>query len=188
MRQIDKLTDRLRGHRPSLVPAGVWDEALDRDIAALAESEADDAVKAGLHLWNESLDRSHTLSQSIEDRTGSYWHGIMHRMEPDYDNSRYWFHRVHDHPAFPLVLRAVRDYAAGARALERVADEAVRSRLRELTASARWQPFLFIEAVERHMRGGGRDADTAAVLEDMQRLEIECLLNYCAGGVPGSRS
>jgi hypothetical protein len=42
----------------------------------------------------DDLDRSHTISQSIETPTGSFWHGILHRREGDFSNSKYWFRRA----------------------------------------------------------------------------------------------
>ena len=55
-------------------------------------------LAAGLWLYVDSLDRSHTISQSIHDSTGSYWHGIMHRREGDFSNSHYWMRRAASHP------------------------------------------------------------------------------------------
>ncbi len=55
---------------------------------------------AGLWLYHDFLDESHTISQEIATPTGSYWHGIMHRREPDASNAKYWFRRVGDHPVF----------------------------------------------------------------------------------------
>jgi hypothetical protein len=47
-----------------------------------------EAVVAGLLQINDYLDESHNHSQSIQgegqDANGDYWHGIMHRREPDY--------------------------------------------------------------------------------------------------------
>ena len=53
---------------------------------------------AGLWLLYDFLDESHTISQSLDTLEGSYWHGIMHRREPDYENAKYWFRRVPVHP------------------------------------------------------------------------------------------
>ncbi|MBI4556970.1 MAG: hypothetical protein HY706_05245 [Candidatus Hydrogenedentes bacterium] len=56
-------------------------------------------LAAGLWLYVDELDRSHKISQKIDDTTGSFWHGIVHRREGDFSNSHYWFHRVGRHPA-----------------------------------------------------------------------------------------
>ena len=55
--------------------------------------QAAHALKSGLLLWNDDLEASHTISQQLHDDTGSYWHGIMHRREPDHSNAKYLFHR-----------------------------------------------------------------------------------------------
>src|SRR4051794_18122244 len=55
-------------------------------------------LAAGLWLYVDDLERSHTISQSIGDTTGSYWHGIMHRREGDFSNSHYWMRRATGHP------------------------------------------------------------------------------------------
>ena len=63
--------------------------------AALADHPE---LAAGLWLYVDDLDRSHTVSQSLEDATGAYWHGIMHRREGDFSNSHYWMRRAAGHP------------------------------------------------------------------------------------------
>lgn len=67
------------------------------------------SIEAGARLLADDLDGSHQCAQSIEGegghRTGDYWHAIMHRREPDYSNSRYWFRRVGSHPAFQVVAQ-----------------------------------------------------------------------------------
>ena len=55
------------------------------------------SCQAGLWLLVGDLDRSHTISQDITTPDGSYWHGIMHRREGDYENAKYWFRRVGQH-------------------------------------------------------------------------------------------
>lgn len=60
-------------------------------------------LAAGLWLYVDDLERSHTISQGMEDSTGSFWHGIMHRREGDFWNSHYWFRRVGQHPAMAAI-------------------------------------------------------------------------------------
>lgn len=77
--------------------------ALAEDIVSSPPIKACPPLCAGLWLYIDELDRSHRISQGIEDATGSFWHGIMHRREGDFGNSRYWFHRVGKHPAMKLI-------------------------------------------------------------------------------------
>ena len=55
-------------------------------------------LAAALWLYVDDLDRSHTVSQGLDDATGAYWHGIMHRREGDFSNSHYWMRRAVSHP------------------------------------------------------------------------------------------
>ena len=64
----------------------------DRDMA--------EACKSAIWLYHDFLEESHTISQSIETSTGSYWHGIMHRRELDFYNAKYWFRLVGENPIF----------------------------------------------------------------------------------------
>ncbi len=60
-------------------------------------------LAAALWLYVDQLERSHAVSQQIDDATGSYWHAIMHRLEGDFSNSHYWLRRTGRHPAMDLV-------------------------------------------------------------------------------------
>ena len=64
---------------------------------------AQPALAAGLWLYVDELDRSHRISQGIDNPTGSYWHAIMHRREGDFSNSLYWLQRTGQHPAMKRV-------------------------------------------------------------------------------------
>ncbi|MCE9529585.1 MAG: hypothetical protein K8T89_00360 [Planctomycetes bacterium] len=69
----------------------------DRDMAL--------ACIAGLWLYHDFLDESHKISQDLSTPTGSYWHALMHRREPDAPNSKYWFRQVGHHPVFDLLTK-----------------------------------------------------------------------------------
>ncbi len=60
---------------------------------------------SGIWLLHNHLDRSHSISQQVEPAEGSFWHAIMHRMEGDYWNSKYWFRRVGNHDCFAEIVR-----------------------------------------------------------------------------------
>ncbi len=120
------------------------------------------AILSGLLLWNDELDASHMISQGIHTPTGSYWHGIMHRREPDYSNGKYWFRKTGDHPAFPELLQAAQAQLADT-------ESAIARQIRSWTS---WDPFQFVDWCEA---GAER-----SLLEAIQDLEIRVLLCHCA--------
>jgi len=101
------------------------------------------AVKAGLLLFHDDLDASHALSQSIEGQgrhqSGDYWHGIMHRREPDYSNAKYWFRRVGRHPIFDELADRAQTVLQGTQAPETSIWSA------RLKINSGWDPFAFID-------------------------------------------
>jgi hypothetical protein len=132
----------------------------------LTDKQAARAALAGLWLRFNFLDESHTISQDLASSTGSYWHGIMHRREPDYGNSKYWFHRVGTHPVFePLCAEARR--LAGEHGPEQ--------KTRFLVEQANWDPFAFVDLCEQ----AARDKSLAPLCEAIQQAEWELLFSEC---------
>jgi hypothetical protein len=113
-------------------------------------------------LWHDHLDESHRVSQDIENADGSMAHAMMHRREPDYWNSKYWWRRAGDHPAFALIAPRASELLAGEPALAR-----------RLVPKGRWDPSGFVDAVEN---GIGTPAE--ALLKRLQKLEFESLLEH----------
>lgn len=73
------------------------------------QDEAAQCCVSALWLFQDFLDESHTLSQSIPSSEGSYLHGIMHRREGDYSNAKYWFRRSGDLPFFGSLAKQIQD-------------------------------------------------------------------------------
>ncbi len=116
--------------------------------ARVARRDMADACLAGAWLYHDFLNRSHTISQSISDATGSYWHGIMHRREPDFSNAGYWFRRVGSHAIFADLASAARELAAASGSLHSA---------RWLADVNAWDPFQFIGLCEACYHSPGED-------------------------------
>ena len=58
---------------------------------------------AGLWLLIGELDKAHVICQEIPTAHGSAWHAVVHRMEGDFWNSKYWYRRVGAHPAMQTL-------------------------------------------------------------------------------------
>lgn len=165
---------RDRGPIP-LRASAVWKPELTSEIQALTptaldvfENEFYHCLRSGLHLWNDDLDRAHTIAQSIPSATGSLCHGIMHRRQGDFGNSKYWFQHVGDHPIFRPLLEEAKTVVAG-----RAEDPLAGS----LSRSDKWDPDGFVDAC----RERGEDD----LLKAIQISEIDLLVRFCfrqAGG------
>ena len=125
--------------------------------AKVRRPEFAQACLAALWLYHDFLDESHTLSQSIHTPEGSYWHGIMHRREPDASNAAYWFRRVGDHPIFPVLAREAQS-------------------LGYQGSVDHWDPFQFIDRCEQSR---GSDTPEEEALRRVQLREWELLFDYC---------
>jgi hypothetical protein len=133
----------------SLTPEAVCPNFRDRSMAL--------ACLAGLWLYHDFLDESHRISQDIDTTTGSYWHGIMHRREPDASNAKYWFRNVGRHPVFEELAKeaAVLDYRG---------------------AGKEWDAFAFIDSCEEYRGTGSAEEE---VLRRVQLREWELLFDWC---------
>lgn len=157
------------GHSDWLADLGsLTDEELLR--GAVADDSMAAAVRSGLLLRADFFDEPHALAQDIHTPTGSYWHGLLHRREPDCGNARYWFRRVGSHPVFEKLFREVESLA------ERPGRDWQGETMREILARKSWDPFQFIDLCEAAVRGTRPGLQEE--LECLQELEIDLLLRY----------
>jgi len=54
------------------------------------------SLRAGIWLYVDDLDRSHSISQNLSSAEGALWHAVMHRREGDFWNSKYWLRQAGD--------------------------------------------------------------------------------------------
>ncbi|WP_219838611.1 hypothetical protein [Paenibacillus sp. R14(2021)] len=173
----------------ALMPKQAWDASLEQQIAELPLITAGTprsarpaliALKAGLHLLNESLDASHGQSQEIEDdATGCYWHGIMHRMEGDFSNANYWFSMAGQHPAMEKLQERAADWVQNSTVLSDIPEGAIREGLAAIRRQVRWMPSEFTSMVALASRTSGNRSDEArSAVEYVQHLELMELFAY----------
>jgi hypothetical protein len=122
------------------------------------------ACRAGLWLRFNYLDESHKISQDIDTPEGSFWHGILHRREGDFDNAKYWFRRVGRHANFESLRQAAASIATSD------------PRTMSLVGQKEWDPFSFVDLCAAAVRG---EAESKRFCQEVQLREWELLFDYC---------
>jgi hypothetical protein len=123
------------------------------------------ACRAGLWLFFDFLDEAHTISQELHTVEGSYWHALVHRREPDYENSKYWFRRVGQHPIFGRLREEAAKLALGSPASAAA-----------ILQRPRWGPFAFVDLCEASsdLQSPGHEW-----CRRVQQIEWELLFEHC---------
>lgn len=127
-----------------------------RDVFSNAVSP--EGTLSGLFLYFSCLDEGHKVAQDLETADGSFWHGIMHRREPDAGNAAYWFRRAGKHPVFPALRDAARYF--------------------RFDTGKEWDPFQFIEFCEAARERPGSEEERIAM--QVQLAEWQLLFDFCA--------
>jgi hypothetical protein len=104
------------------------------------------------------IESAHRIVQEAPGTDGNYLHGMVHRVDADFDNARYWFFRAGVHPASPEIYR--------------------RAAANSQTISSRpsWDPSLVTDWLEQ-----SRTEQISEELRTVLQIETEVLLEYFAG-------
>ncbi|WP_127579466.1 hypothetical protein [Paenibacillus koleovorans] len=170
-----------------LTPTKAWDPALEAQIEAIrrAATRPDTmqiALIAGLHLRNDNLDVSHSYAQQIEhDATGAYWHGIMHRMEGDYWNAKYWFRQAGRHPVMEIAKQQIAEWLKAHIDETTLPHSHAGEVLQTFRDASAWNPSSFVDLVDWQQSGqAGSSEQTRTILEHLQQMEMNALFDYTA--------
>jgi len=123
-----------------------------------SEAFSPQAAMSGLYLYFCGYDQAHGIAQDLGTIEGSFWHGILHRQEPDAGNAAYWFRRVNQHPVFPLLKDRAEQLG--------------------LPVKNHWDPFRFIDFCEAARQKPGSEDEQLA--KAVQLAEWQLLFDYCA--------
>jgi hypothetical protein len=156
---------------PGKPNSDVYDQLNQLTVEALspgivADPSMGDCCLAGLWLLYGFLDESHAISQEISSSTGSYWHGLMHRREPDFSNAKYWFRQVGRHDIFP-------DLRVRSQELLRQSSDPM---LSELLGDPKWSPDRFVDLCASSI---GQQDQAEQQCTQIAALEWELLFEFC---------
>lgn len=138
-------------------------------LARLSERDRS-LVRALALLWHDHLDEAHEIAQEVSTADGSLLHGMMHRREPDFWNSKYWYRQAGWHPSHALLLKTVKE-AFPPKDHDWVAD---------LEKGGQWDAFAFVDLCEKAIKQ--RHKELAAQLARVQELEFRAVLQSLIEG------
>jgi hypothetical protein len=136
------------------------DQRLIQRVAAAADDELAEAngqkamcLRSLLLTAAGDLDQAHRIVQAMSTSDAAYIHGLIHRLEDDFDNARYWFRRAGVPSATPEMYRRAAAVSA------------------TMASCPKWDPFLVTDMV-RKSRSTGVTEELRAILT----IEFEALL------------
>jgi hypothetical protein len=128
--------------------------AEDHEIARATGPEAS-CIRSLLFIAAGGLEQAHRIVQEMSTSDAAYIHGIVHRIDDDFDNARYWFRRAGLQPAAAEMYR--------------------RAAANSLTVASHpiWDPLLVTDMVET-----SRTAGVTEELRAILTIEFEVLLQF----------
>ena len=141
-------------------------EILNRDMAKVNQ--------AALLMIAGDWDGAHHIVQELDTPEARYWHGILHRREPDTSNACYWFRRVPAHPVYTSL--------ASSRMKEELSSNSVYT---EVARGGIWDPITFAEQCQP-LRDGELPNSAEDDLRILQYHECLLLLDYCRAQALGN--
>jgi hypothetical protein len=112
-------------------------------------------IRSLLFFLAGGIEQAHRIVQELSTTDAAYIHGMIHRIDDDFDNARYWFRRA------PMEAAAAEMYRRAAANSLTVASHSI------------WDPILLTDLVETSRTAGVTD-ELRAILT----IEFEVLLQF----------
>jgi hypothetical protein len=135
------------------------DKQLIQKIAAAQEDEIAQTIaphasctRSLLFLAAGGLDQAHRIVQEISTTDAAYIHGVIHRIDDDFNNARYWFRSAGIYPAGSEM------YRRAAASSPTVARHPI------------WDPALVTDMVETSRKGGVTEELRAILTIEFEEL------------------
>jgi hypothetical protein len=158
------ITDFLRvAHLPRIsAQEPLPDQELIQQVTAAKEKEIAPAsgptascIRSLLFLAAGGMTQAHRIVQEMSTTDAAYIHGVIHRVDDDFDNARYWFRGARLHPAAAEMYRRA---AASSPTMARCPG---------------WDPILVTDLLEK-----SRTSGVSEELRTLLTIEFEELLRF----------
>lgn len=165
--------------RPSLVPLTADDDSPQYgSLSAMIEKHPillGSLLEAVLCLRIGKIDRAHVLVQSGSTPIESYLHGVVHRLEGDFWNAKYWFRQVKDRELLSTIGNSV------AIALKSSGIFEASQSLKIISRYDHFDPTAFVDACE----AAGHSSSNTDPLQKIGQAEWESLWQICQSSIAG---
>lgn len=159
-------------------------------VAGDGGPEEDRAVLlAALHVFNDDLETAHTICQSFgrESVPANFWHGLIHRREPDFQNARGWFGRAERWEGLLEIRDSVQDLLQNVLMMPEygAARDVAFELKRQLDAAGIWEPVPFVDMCETFHGRETQDPAEERLLREVQEAEMVAGVSWtcrCAVG------
>ncbi|KAF5874260.1 uncharacterized protein Bfra_004267 [Botrytis fragariae] len=155
---------------PLLPPASPHDPTLTSEIASL---QLHPTLETALHLLNLDLPSAHFLARHMQSAPafeGMYLHGILHRIEGDYDNSRAWYSDVKESEIYSKL------WGKGGQTWKAWKEKHDNAGNRESLDNGQ----KFLDAVQKFKETNGKGSEKEkASLEKQSKEELDGVIEWC---------
>lgn len=141
-----------------------------------------DLIRNALYHKNDDIDTAHQICQTIGETTDApevcYWHGLIHRREPDFNNARSWFQKTLNFAANNLLHQAVYNFLQRAIQMPDYGDtrEVALQFWQHLKTQNTWDALYFLNVCESAIENP--NPDLQKLLEDIQAIEFDTLFHW----------